>query len=170
MQELSEIGEELLRASGDLLSWPATLPDGERLERPELQKLLQLARENVCSATAIIGVPGSGKSALLATLGQKLVEQGYPVLAIKADLLDRDISNEADLRDRLDLSDRPGTLLAQLATFRPTFLLIDQLDALAGYLDLRTGRLSALLNLVRRLGRTENVHIGTLGEKVRIRA
>ena len=47
----------------------------------------------------------------------------------------------------------------RLAAFRPVFLLIDQLDALAGYLDLRTGRLSALLNLVRRLGKIDNVHI-----------
>jgi adenylate kinase family enzyme len=107
----------------------------------------------------IIGAPGSGKSALLATFGQNLAELGCPILAIKADLLDTDISNEAALRERLDLSDRPSTLLSRLAAFRPTFLLIDQLDALAGYLDLRTGRLSALLNLVRRLGRTDNIHI-----------
>ena len=45
VQELSDISEELLRVSGDLLSWPSTLPDGEWLDRPELQNLLQLARE-----------------------------------------------------------------------------------------------------------------------------
>jgi len=38
-------------------------------------------------------------------------------------------------------------------------LQIDQLDALAGYVDLRTGRLSVLLNLVRALGNKRNVHI-----------
>jgi hypothetical protein len=92
-------------------------------------------------------------------LGKRLVEQGYPVLAIKADLLDTGSSNEADPRERLDLSDRPSAMLTRLAMFGPTFLLIDQLDALAGYLELRTGRLSTLLNLVRRLGRTDNVHI-----------
>src|SRR5690606_8469980 len=41
----------------------------------------------------------------------------------------------------------------------PVVLIIDQLDALAGYVDLRTGRLSALLNLVRKLGMRRNVHI-----------
>ncbi|WP_162419822.1 hypothetical protein [Microvirga brassicacearum] len=159
VQELSEISEELLAASSDLLSWPATLPDGDWIDRPELQQLLNIMRENVRSVTALIGDPGSGKSALLATLGKMLVDQGYPVLAIKADLLDGEINNEADLRERLDLSDRPSRLLARLAAFRPTYLLVDQLDALAGYLDLRTGRLSTLLNLVRRLGRLDNVHI-----------
>jgi len=86
-------------------------------------------------------------------LGKRLVASGYPVLAIKADLLDTDVSNEADLREHLGLSDRPSTMLTRLAAFGPVFLLIDQLDALAGYLDLRTGRLSTLLNLVRCLGR-----------------
>ena len=159
VQELGEIREELLRASSDLLAWPATLPDGEQIERPELQQLLAITRDNERSATVIVGDPGSGKTALLATLGQRLIEQGYPVLAIKADLLDPEVNNEADLRETLDLSDRPSTLLTRLAGFRPTYLLIDQLDALAGYLDLRTGRLSALLNLVRRLGKTTNVHV-----------
>lgn len=159
LQELGEITDELLRASSDLLAWPSTLPDGEWLERPELQTLLKLPRENLRSATAIIGPPGSGKSALLAALSKKVTEQGYPVLAIKADLLDTEITNEADLRAWLELSDRPSTLLTRVAAFRPTFLLIDQLDALAGYLDLRTGRLNAVLNLVRRLGKIDNVHI-----------
>lgn len=159
VEELGELAAELLGASHDLLSWPDTLPGGEQFERPELDQLLALSDEHVRSATAVIGEPGSGKSALLAMLGKRLVEKGYPVLAIKADLLDTNVSNEADLRECLGLSDRPSTMLTRLAAFRPAFLLIDQLDALAGYLDLRTGRLSTLLNLVRRLGRVDNVHI-----------
>jgi len=38
-------------------------------------------------------------------------------------------------------------------------LVIDQLDALAGYVDLRTARLSILLNLVRKVGAQNNVHV-----------
>ncbi|MCA4921466.1 MAG: hypothetical protein ING86_01510, partial [Methylobacterium sp.] len=38
-------------------------------------------------------------------------------------------------------------------------LLIDQLDALAQHLDIRVGRLNTLLNLVRKLSGTDNVHI-----------
>jgi len=159
LANLADVAEELLVASHNLLSWPDTLPDGEQFSRPELEQLLALPIGRDSSVTAVIGDPGSGKSALLAMLGKRLVDAGHPVLAIKADLLDTEVSNEADLKDRLGLSDRPSTLLTRLAALRPTFLLIDQLDALAGYLDLRTGRLSALLNLVRRLGKTENIHI-----------
>lgn len=159
LEELQEVAEELRIASHDLLHWPDTLPDGEQFERPELQQLLALPIDRDRSVTTIIGDPGSGKSALLATLGKRLIEAGHPVLAIKADLLDTDVSNEADLQERLGLSERPSSLLTRLSAFRPTFLLIDQLDALAGYLDLRTGRLSALLNLVRRLGKADNIHI-----------
>lgn len=159
LEELNEVAEELRLASYDLLSWPDTLPGGEQFVRPELDQLLTLCADNERTVTAVIGDPGSGKSALLAMLGKRLVDAGHPVLAIKADLLDTDVNNEADLKDRLGLSDRPSTLLARSAALRPTFLLIDQLDALAGYLDLRTGRLSALLNLVRRLGKTDNIHI-----------
>jgi hypothetical protein len=158
-KEYPELAAELLRASEDLLSWPATLPDGEQIVRPELDQLLSIPNQTIRSATVLIGEPGSGKSALLATLGKRLAGAGYPVLAIKADLLDTEVANEADLRERLDLSDRPSAIIIRLAAFRPTFLVIDQLDALAGYLDLRTGRLSALLNLVRRLGKVDNVHI-----------
>jgi nucleoside phosphorylase len=159
LDELGDVAEELRLASHDLLSWPDTLPDGEQFARPELDQLLTLAGARDRSVTALIGDPGSGKSALLATLGKRLVEAGHPVLAIKADLLDIEVTNEADLRERLGLSDRPSVLLERLAALRPTYLLIDQLDALAGYLDLRTGRLNALLNLVRRLGKTDNIHI-----------
>lgn len=159
LEELAEVSEELRLASYDLLNWPDTLPDGEQFARPELDQLLALGSERDRSVTAVIGDPGSGKSALLAMLGKRLVEAGHPVLAIKADLLDTEIINEADLRERLGLSDRPSALLERLAALRPTYLLIDQLDALAGYLDLRTGRLNALLNLVRRLGKTDNIHI-----------
>lgn len=159
LEGLKEVTEELRIASHDLLHWPDSLPDGERFERPELQQLLALSSDRDRSVTAVIGDPGSGKSALLAVLGKRLIEAGHPVLAIKADLLDIDVSTEADLQERLGLSERPSSLLKRLSALRPTFLLIDQLDALAGYLDLRTGRLSALLNLVRRLGKADNIHI-----------
>lgn len=159
LKDLREVANELHIASHDLLHWPDTLPDGERFERPELQQLLVLPIEHNRSVTAVIGDPGSGKSALLAMLGKHLVEAGHPVLAIKADLLDTDITNEVDLQNRLGLSNRPSSLLTQLSALRPTFLLIDQLDALAGYLDIRTGRLNTLLNLARCLGKTDNIHI-----------
>lgn len=150
---------ELDAASDELLRWPAALPDGERLERPELDVIATRISDSVSSTTALIGAPGAGKSALLATLGKRFRGAGWPVLAIKADLLDPDIVSESNLRDRLGLTENPSLMLRELARFGPVLLVIDQLDALAGYLDIKTARLSILLNLVRRLGRVDNVHI-----------
>jgi ATPase family associated with various cellular activities (AAA) len=135
--------------------------DGElsQAERPELSQLLSLLHERASSTTAVVGLPGAGKSALMAALGHALLERGWPVLAIKADLLDTGVTTEADLQARLGLPEKPSVILERLAKLGPVVLLIDQLDALAGYLDVRTGRLSVLLNLVRRLGRMDNFHI-----------
>ena len=96
---------------------------------------------------------------MLATLAKKYVEIGWPVLAIKGDLLYAGISTEEDLQKHLALDAPPSDLLQRLARFQPVLLILDQLDALAGYLDLRTARLSILLSLVRRLGGIDNVHI-----------
>ena len=62
------------------------------------------------------------------------------------------ISNEVDLQEHLGLDARPSELLEDSAESQPVLLVLDQLDALAGYIDLRTARLNILLNLVRRLG------------------
>jgi nucleoside phosphorylase len=158
-EQLKDLQRELEPASQDLLAWPRHLPGGEWIDRPELTELLRIVADQSATATALIGPPGSGKSALLAALGRTLSDRGWPVLGIKADLLDPGVTTEADLQARLGLSEKPGLILERLARLRPVVLLIDQLDALAGYLDVRTGRLSVLLNLTRRLGRTDNVHI-----------
>lgn len=159
-RQLRAIEDQLRIASGDLMSWPTKLPDGEWIDRPELGRLVDLIRNGTRSTTALLGAPGSGKSALLATLSELIVNDlKWPLLAIKADMLPTEISTEDQLTDYLGLSSRPSELLARLAKLRPVALVIDQLDALAAYLDLRTGRLNVLMNLVRRLGEVENVHI-----------
>lgn len=156
---LGQIRNAFTAASAELLTWPTTLPGGERLDRPELAELRAHLDNNATSTVAVLGPAGVGKSALLATLGTEYAKLGWPVLAIKGDLLESNVSSEAALRDRLGLDNLPSTLIRQAADFSPVLLLIDQLDALAGYLDLRTGRLSVLLNLVRQLSGLDNVHI-----------
>lgn len=153
------VADELSVASIDLLSWPKTLPDGQWLERPEFSVIQERVEGTESSASVLLGPPGAGKSALLAALACHYVDLGWPVLAIKADALDPDIANEADLQARLGLSAPPSELIKRIAHVRPVLLVIDQLDALAGYLDIRTARLSILLNLVRQVGRLDNVHI-----------
>ena len=150
---------QLEAASEDVLNWPRSLPGGEEINRPELVELESRVEGPTGSTTAVLGKPGSGKSALVSTLAHRYVERGWPVLAIKGDMLDTDISTEAELREHLGLDARPSDLLEQLAESGPVLLVLDQVDALAGYIDLRTARLNVLLNLVRRLGRVDNVHI-----------
>ena len=150
---------QLEGASAELLWWPAALPDGEQIERPELAQLVGRIERSVSTTTAVTGLPGAGKSALLATLARRYMERDWPVLAIKGDLLGAGVSTENGLQEHLGLDTPPSIFLRRLASRHPVLLILDQLDALAGYLDLKTERLSVLLTLVRRLGGTENVHI-----------
>ena len=150
---------QLQAASVELLAWPKALPGGVEIKRPELVELTAAIERSAESTTVVLGKPGSGKSALLSTLALRFAERGWPVLAIKADTLDPDVSSESDLQEHLGLDSRPSVLLRRLAGDEPVLLVLDQLDALAGYLTLRTARLSILLSLVRRLAHTGNVHV-----------
>lgn len=158
-KRLADVRASFAAASTDLLAWPAALPGGETIGRPELGELCARIEDNGASTTALLGEPGAGKSALLATVGNAYAARGWPVLAIKADLLDADIASEGDLQARLGLDAPPSELIATLAAYEPVLVLIDQLDALAQHLDLRTVRLSILLNLLRKLGGRDNIHI-----------
>ena len=157
--EAAALAKELAAASALLLQWPRALPDGEEIERPELQGLADRVEGETASTTVVLGAPGSGKSALLSAVGHRYVAKDWAVLAIKADLVDGNVTNEDALADHLGLGVRPSVALATLAESKPVLLVIDQLDALAAFLDLNTSRLNVLLGLVRSVGGTENIHI-----------
>ncbi|WP_431512052.1 hypothetical protein [Variovorax sp. DAIF25] len=150
----------LSKASAELLAWPTTLPNKEAIPRPELAQLAAGVAEGARSAVALLGAPGSGKSALLASFGRSLqLDPSVTVLAIKADLLLEEIETEADLQRQLELPALPSVMLKQLANLGRVVLLIDQLDALASYVDVKTARLSVLLNLARAVGNVDKVHV-----------
>jgi nucleoside phosphorylase len=151
--------KSLETASRELMEWSRSLPDGTEISRPELDTLLAKIDGREGTTTALLGDPGSGKSALLATLARHLNERRLPFLAIKADLIDPSVADEEALRVALGLDQTVTSLLSGIAKVRPVVLIIDQLDALATYLDLKTGRLNVLLNIVRRLGGDDNVHV-----------
>lgn len=148
----------LAAASVDLLAWEKTLPNGRWMERPE-QYDIEARFQLGTSSTVLLGEPGSGKSALLSKVASDLLDQGAPVFALKADFLSTDVKTEADLQRELQLPASPSDLIVRLAVLQPVYVFIDQLDALASQLDLRSGRLNVLLNLVRRIGNKPNVHI-----------
>lgn len=158
-EAIEDVGAQLESASAELRAWPTALPDGHQIPRPELAELESIIDNSSRSTIAVLGEPGSGKSALLADLAHRYAARGWPVLAIKADSLDPNLSSEMQLQEHLGLNTRPSELLPRLARNRRVLLILDQLDALAGYLDLRTQRLSILLGMVRRMGRVENIHI-----------
>ena len=148
------------KASAELLAWPSTLPNKETIARPELSEIIARIEQDARSAVAVLGAPGSGKSALLANLGQVLeANPEYIVFGIKADLLNDDLESEADLQRQFELPELPSVMLKALSSFGPVIVLVDQLDALASYLDVRTARLSVLLNMIRAIGKQDGIHI-----------
>lgn len=147
-------------ASSGLSSWPTTLTDGKHLPRPELSQILETLQAKSSCIVALLGVPGSGKSALLAKLGQTLASMpDTAVLAIKSDLLDTSVATEEDLQRDLNLPELPSTMLRVFASKGQAVLLVDQLDALAGHVDAKTGRLSVLLNLVKAVSDIDNLGV-----------
>jgi nucleoside phosphorylase len=156
--EAESAKKALAEASADLLGWEKTLPNGVWMERPE-QQSIQERMQLSSSTTVLLGEPGSGKSALLSKIASDLLHQGAAVFAIKADFISPEVANELDLKLDLQLPAMPSELVLRLSKLQPVYVIIDQLDALASQLDLRSGRLNVLLNLVRRIGDTPNIHV-----------
>jgi len=158
VREADQAKKTLAAASADLLTWEKTLPNGVWIDRPE-RETVEARFQFDTSSTVLLGEPGSGKSALLSRIATDLLEQGATIFALKSDFLSPDVGTEADLQRDLDLPAAPSELILRLAALQPIYVFIDQLDALASQLDLRSGRLNVLLNLVRRIGGVPNVHL-----------
>ncbi|MDE4910854.1 ATP-binding protein [Methylobacterium sp. 092160098-2] len=146
--------DELAELSSELLSWPSDI-NGHVMPRPELdeleERLTAPQTEKVGRSVLLFGPPGSGKSAVLATLGKRLRARGATVIGIKADALPADISTVADLGPALDLGEDIVAEISAQTTRGAVYVLIDQLDAVASLIDGSGGRLRALGSLARRL-------------------
>jgi hypothetical protein len=149
-------------ASARLLDWPQDIA-GAWIDRPELDLLYERCVADDlperAGVTVLLGDPGVGKSALLARLGRRLRGEGFALLALKADHLPREIASPGDLDRAIGGAVPVAEALRRLAAERRTVLLIDQLDALADLMALHPGRLNALLDLVRTVRRTPNLHV-----------
>jgi nucleoside phosphorylase len=106
--QYTKLKQNLADASKGLLSWRRTLSNNQQIKRLELDELLNRVKTAESSTTIVLGVPGSGKSALMATLGNELIAQGYAVLAIKADQLNGAINTIEDLQRDLHLELHPS--------------------------------------------------------------
>lgn len=158
-QSPQELVDRFTSASGSLLSWRSVLPDGYWIQRHELDTLQATLASCDQSVTLLLGDPGSGKSALLARLGQSLRNNSCTILAIKADQLPEEVVDRASLTKFLELPDDVVACVRLLARSRPVVVIVDQLDALAELVVQHCGRLHVLLQLVRDLSNQTNVHV-----------
>ena len=151
--------KELAAASRSLLTWPTTIGEGKWLKRKEVSLIEKKISSNEASTTLILGKPGTGKSALLSFIANMLIEKGFPVLGIKADMLPRSVSNLLDLQKYLQLSYPIGESLMRCYENKPPILVIDQLDALSELVDRNSDRLNVLLDLIQSISNTNRVHV-----------
>ncbi len=155
----NSLKQELLNASKGLLNWRRTLGENQQITRSELAQLTDRIETETSSTTIVLGSPGCGKSALMATLGHWAVEEKYALLAIKADYLSNTVNTIEDLQHDIQLSRQPRDAIKAIANTEKIILLIDQLDAVSELLDRQPGRLNVLLSLIQSLAGTKNVHI-----------
>ena len=154
-----DLEQEFRLCSGGLLAWPRMLGSGEEIQRPELLEINARIKALKASTTLILGAPGSGKSALLAALGNVCLSNGVSVLGIKADRLGKGVDSAEALRKHLQLSLVTRDAVKRLALQRPVAVLIDQLDAVSELVDRHSDRLNVLLDLIQSLSGHPGVHI-----------
>lgn len=155
----SSLKGEFLNASKGLLNWKKTLGNNQQITRPELKQLTDRIETEISSTTIVLGSPGCGKSALMATLGHWAVNENYVLLAIKADYLGNTVNTLEDLQQDIHLSLNIRDAIRAIASTDKVILLIDQLDGVAEMLDRKPERLNILLSLIQSLTDTKNVHI-----------
>ncbi|OSZ79010.1 hypothetical protein CAP35_12395 [Chitinophagaceae bacterium IBVUCB1] len=147
-------------ASKGLLNWPRTLRSNDKwIERSEEEDITIQFDADLSSSSIVLGDPGTGKSALLSKLAQSLVDDEEIVLAIKADQLGSSVVDFATLGEDLGLPGPVDECLKVASQFGRIFVFIDQLDTLSELVDVKTNRLSVLLNLVKQLRFVPNIHL-----------
>ena len=145
--------------SVSLINWPKTLKSGEWLARPELVELISKIEASESTSTIVVGSPGSGKSALLSSVAKSAIDNGWHVLAIKADLLSDNVISLSSLQQIWNLPLSIEDSIRYLCRKGKCLILVDQLDAVADMIDVKSNRLNVLLELINCLSDVPNLHI-----------
>lgn len=160
----SEERESVEAAANDfspsLLEWSQLLPTGEWIDRPELDTIEARIDGESSSVSILLGVPGSGKSALLARIGNRYLENGTcNVIAIRADQVPHEVADDLSLGKFLGFEHGATETIKRLSVDNKVVVLLDQLDSVSDLVDLRSQRLNVLLNLVSKLSGGDGAHI-----------
>ncbi len=131
---------------------------GQWLERPQLGEIQQ-AMVGTDKITFLLGLPGSGKTAILAKIVDDLLSQNSLVLGFRADRIPIEEDVDAWLGQQLGHELGFRNFILQTDQFETITVVIDQVDALADLVDLNSNRLNEVLNLVRFLGARSNIRI-----------
>ena len=158
-EQRERVEEELKIQVAEILQWPRSLPDGSEIARAEQQEIQRLLGDPGVEVIALLGEGGSGKSALMATLGRQAASSGWHVVGMRLDRLPKDVATKDDLQYYLNLSVPLADAVHSLAENEPVLVLIDQLDALCDMMTTPTKRLALILNTVRDLARMPRVKV-----------
>jgi nucleoside phosphorylase len=149
--------EAFKASSKPLLS--RVVPSERRLPRKELEQLDEFLRSGESPVLCVLGGPGSGKTSLLALIAQNAIDLGVTTFAIKADFLPADVPFESwGIRElKLDISALDAVRVA--STSGKVLIIVDQLDALASTVDLKSDRLDCILDFISRCSSLPKVQV-----------
>ena len=127
---------------------------GKMVSRPTTPKLLSRIEDDAGDGgfdtdSVITGGAGSGKTASVVDLVERLLERGIPTLVFRLDRVPPSAWKITDLAHHLGLEESPALVLsaASEAVGRPGVLIVDQLDAVSAM----SGRSSGAFDLVDQL-------------------
>lgn len=135
------------------------VPESDRLPRTELQKLEESVAAGTSSVYCLLGLPGSGKTALLALIAERAIALNIVTLGIKADLLPSRVTFDTWSRQELGMNITALDAVRVAASQSRVLVLIDQMDALASTVDLTSDRLNTLIDFVRQCSVIPNVSV-----------
>jgi hypothetical protein len=115
------------------------------IARREDEQLVKKVTET--RVTCLIGSPGCGKTALLAKLAKDAKSNGF-VVAIKADLIPHDERFADWAEAQLHLAVPLVEAIKTAALHQKVTIIVDQLDALASLVDLKSDRLNDVIDFI----------------------
>ncbi len=129
------------------------------ISRPEDEQIQTFLADTSKSVMFLLGAPGSGKTALLAHVAQRAIDDGVPTLAIKADLLLTEKPFEDWGARELNYPLSAFEAVQAVSSKSRTVVLVDQLDALSSTVDLKSERLVAVLRFIADCSELPNVSL-----------